>query len=136
VQKVMIDGDPPSVARIVDVPAKIKRGSALDIQAQGQDSESGIAQVVFFLGEPQKNQVPPNTPTIAAKPVNDDKTNWSARIHFPEERKGPTPITAQFNNGVGLVRYHTATPESLRRATVPVVVAPAKTTTQDLLLAL
>jgi hypothetical protein len=92
------------------LPAKLKRGSPLTVRAQGHDPESGIAQAVFFVGQPRDDKIPSNTPTVAGMPLDAGKTTWSANVQLPENR-GPTAITVQLTNGVGLVRYHTATIE-------------------------
>ncbi len=110
-QLVTIDNDPPNLARLVDVPAKIKRGSPLQVRAQGQDLESGITRAVFFFGQPSGDMIPPQTPIIIGSPVDASRMNWVANVQFPEDKRGPTPLTVQFTNGVGLVRYHTATVE-------------------------
>jgi hypothetical protein len=111
IQKVTIDGNPPTLARILGMPAKIKRGSPIKLHAEGSDPESGIAQVVFFVGQPKDDKIPANLPTIAAAPLDREKTTWTASIQLPEDKKGPTLVSVQFTNGVGLVRYATATVE-------------------------
>ncbi len=67
--------------------------------------------MVFFVGQPQDDKIPNLLPSVAATPLDPSKTTWSASVPLPEDKKGPTAITAQFTNGAGLVRYHTATVE-------------------------
>jgi hypothetical protein len=44
---------------------------------------------------------------IPAVPVDARKTTWKAELQLPEDRKGPTPITVQMTNNVGLKSYDT-----------------------------
>ncbi len=110
-QYVTIDNDPPTLTRLIDVPAKLPRGTPLKLQAHALDPESGIAQVVFFVGQPHNERIPANLPTIVATPMDAAKNTWSAEIPLPKDKTGPTAITAQFTNGVGLVTYRTASLE-------------------------
>ncbi len=66
-QPLVIDDSPP-IVRIVSTPAQVKRGSVLQVQAEGADPESGIAQVVFFFGRPDKGEVPPGAPRLQGDP--------------------------------------------------------------------
>ena len=122
-QYVNIDNDPPTLVRLLDVPARIKRGSPLLLRTQGKDPESGIAQVVFFVGNPQEDKIPTNTPTFSAMPIDAGKTTWAANLQLPDDKKGLTAITAQFTNGVGLVSYQTAILE-LTETDPPVPIPP------------
>ena len=111
VQNVAIDADAPGTARIVDLPVKAKRGAALKLRAEAGDNESGIAQVVFFVGQPHEGgKIPAATPTVAATPLDGKKTTWSATVPLPD-RTGPTAVSIAVTNGIGLTRYGSATLE-------------------------
>lgn len=103
-RELIIDNDPPSVARVVDCPRKAERGAAIYVKAEGRDEESGIAEVFFFVGRSQGEQIPEGVTTVPGTPLCVDNTIWSAKVTLPMDAKGPTPITVRFVNGVGLAR--------------------------------
>lgn len=104
---VTLESTPPAVARIVDPPAKHQRGTPLQLAAQGNDPESGIASVTFFPGEPDDNKIPKGAATFPASALDSGKTSWATTITLPEDKKGKVVISAQFTNGIGLSKFDT-----------------------------
>ncbi len=113
-QPMVIDDSPP-LARIVPLPAQAKKGSVLQVQAEGTDPESGIAQVVFFFGRPDKGEAPPGAPRFKAIPATRDQTFWMAALLIPAEHKGPLFISVQVVNHAGLASIDTVTLEVTER---------------------
>ncbi len=87
--------------------AQIKRGSVLQIQADGADPETGIAQVVFFFGRPDRGEIPPLTPRFKAIPATRDQTIWRAALLMPADHHGPLPVSVQVINNAGLASIDT-----------------------------
>jgi hypothetical protein len=106
-QPILIDSNAPALIRFLDPPVKVKRGTTLALQAQGQDNESGVAQVVFFLGKPVEGKIPTNAPTFPGTPVDPQRSTWTAKVPLPPDGKGPTPVSVQFVNRVGLGTFDT-----------------------------
>lgn len=106
---VTFDDSPPDQVRFLDLPAQAQRNLPLSLSANGFDPESGIAKVFFFLGRPVDGKAPLTSPAVAASPTNDAKTTWTATLPLLGDRKGPTDVSVQFVNGVGLGTFETAT---------------------------
>ena len=109
-QAVILDDSPP-IARIVPLPAQVKRGSVLQVQAEGMDPESGVGQVVFFLGRPDKGEIPLGATRVKAIPVARDQTLWAAALLIPGDHKGPLAISIQVVNNAGLSSVDTVSVE-------------------------
>jgi hypothetical protein len=105
-QTVVIDDSPP-IAKIAPLAAQIRKGSVLQIQADGADPESGVAQVVFFFGRPDRGEIPPLTPRFKAIPATRDQTIWRAALLMPADHRGPLPISVQVVNNAGLASIDT-----------------------------
>lgn len=101
-QSVVIDDTPPT-ARLFPPPAQIKRGSVLQVSAEGADPESGISQVQFFLGKPEKGEIPPGAPRYKAIPAGLSRTVWQAALQIPADQTGPLTLGVQVVNHAGLV---------------------------------
>jgi hypothetical protein len=107
----LVIDDTPPIARILTTPPQVKKGSVLAVQAQGVDPESGVAQVVFFLGKPDKGEVPPDAPRYKAVPANREGTQWAANLDVPANHKGPLAIGVQVVNHAGMATIDTAAVE-------------------------
>jgi hypothetical protein len=107
----LVIDDTPPVARILTTPPQVRRGSVLPVQAQGVDPESGVAQVVFFLGKPDKGEVPPDAPRYKAVPANRAGTQWAANLDVPANHQGPLAIGVQVVNHAGMATIDTAAVE-------------------------
>jgi Carboxypeptidase regulatory-like domain len=109
-QGILIDDSPP-IARIAPTPAQVKKGTALQVQAQAADPESGVAQVVFFFGRPDKGEIPLSAPRFKAAPANREATQWSATLPIPADHKGALAISIQVINHAGMATIDTVTLE-------------------------
>jgi hypothetical protein len=99
------------VASLAPLPAQIKKGALAQLLAQGVDPESGVASVTFFLGKPDKGEIPPSAQRYKGIPANRELTQWSAAILVPPEHKGPLTFSVQVVNHAGLATIDSATVE-------------------------
>ncbi len=107
-QALVIDDSPP-LARLAPTPAQVKKGTVMQVQAQGVDPESGVAQVVFFYGKPDKGEIPPGAARFKAVPANRELTQWSAALQVPADHKGPLAVSVQVVNHAGMATIDTVT---------------------------
>lgn len=110
-QVVTFDNTAPEVARIVQLPAKAQKGTKLLVRAAAQDNGSGVSDVSFFLGRPDKDKIPPMTNVTPAAPVPGETGLWQAELALPKEPAGPLDITVKVTNAVGLSTFATASLE-------------------------
>ncbi len=101
VESLMLDNNPPANVKFVKAPATLEQGKPLSLQATGT-AESGIKEVIFYLGKPVDGKMPPNAPKVDARP-DADRKNWSGVLAVPADKVGTIDVTAQFTSGVGLV---------------------------------
>src|SRR5207253_1544892 len=101
-QDVVFDGNPPDRVQLLDVPVRAARGQPLTVTATGQDLDSGIQQVLFFVGKPVAGKPPPTATTVPGQVVPGTTSLWTASLPLPPGAQGPTDVTVQFVNGVGL----------------------------------
>ncbi len=110
---ITVDDTPPRAVRFLDLAAQAKHGTTLTVQALGEDPESGISEVFFFLGKPADGKVPPNTAVFPAQPRDASKTWWTAPVPLPPDKKGAQEISVRFVNGAGRDSFATGTVELL-----------------------
>jgi hypothetical protein len=95
--------------RFIAPPAKAWNKAPLALRAAGGDATTGIKSVFFFLGKPTKDNKPPEGVTAVPGTAEDDeKTVWSVKMPAPEGKKGPTEVSVQFVNPLGLSSFATA----------------------------
>jgi hypothetical protein len=105
---IVIDSTAPEEVQIVDAPATALQGAYVNFKATGKDPESGIEEVVFFLGKPPADgKLPPTLDTYKA--AIGEKDHWSAKVPMPSDRKGPTLVSVQFVNAAGMTTFASAT---------------------------
>lgn len=109
-QSMVIDDSPP-IARLAPMLRQVKRGGVLQVEANGVDPESGVAQVVFFLGRPDKGEIPLAVPHVKAVPINRENTLWTAALQVPADHKGPLVVSVQVVNHAGMAGVDTVTLE-------------------------
>jgi hypothetical protein len=117
---VILDLDTPKLVRFLDPPSQARRGSTVTLRAIGAASESGIKQVNFFVGKPEDGKPPAKVELATARRVAGAASAWVGDLRLPEERKGPTDVSVQFVNGVGLSTFDTISIELLDTDPVPV----------------
>lgn len=104
---VTFDASIPDRVRFVNPPMEALKGALLNLTARGSDDESGISKVIFFVGpQPADGKLPPTVPQVEGQP-NADRSEWSAPLPLTPDRRGPTEISVQFINGVGLSAFAT-----------------------------
>jgi hypothetical protein len=108
-QTIVVGDSAPEGAQILNAPKAAKRGSKVILQAKASDLETGIKEAQFFVGKPVDNKVPPGATTFKTVPTDKAGSTWKAEVTLPEDKKGPTEVTVQFTNQVGLSTFATAT---------------------------
>ncbi len=105
---VELDDRPPQGVHLSDLPARAKKGAPLAVRALTGASEGEIAEVKFFLGRPADGKPPAGPPPTPGKPEDAARTVWSATLPLPSDKAGPTEISVQVTNAVGLSGFDTA----------------------------
>ena len=78
----------------------LEQGKPLSLEATGVDPESGIKEVIFYLGKPVDGKMPPNATKVDGR-FDAKRTSWSGVLAVPADKVGTIDVTAQFTNGVG-----------------------------------
>jgi hypothetical protein len=100
---VTLDSTPPEGVQLLGLPAKAPLGTGLVVQATGNDPESGIREVVFFVGKPPADgKLPPTVETVPGTPLTAKQGVWTGSLLLPADKKGPTFISTRFTNGAGM----------------------------------
>jgi hypothetical protein len=100
-----------------DTPLIVAKAASLRLSAEGQDPESGIQEVIFFVGEPENDQRPKEVKfATRASPLNDERTQWGALLAVPPGEA--LKLTAEFINKVGLHEFETISLELRDPATI------------------
>jgi hypothetical protein len=102
----------PELARLVDVPASAWRGAPLAVKARGCDPVVGIKEVLFFVGKPVGGKVPPGVTPTRGSALKGGAV-WGAELPLPAAGKGPTAVSVQFVNNLGLSTFDTASVDLL-----------------------
>lgn len=96
----VLDGSKPLKVQITSAPDKHRRGAPLLVKAKGSGKSAPITEVVFFVGEPDKDGKPPKD-KVPAK-FDPAKNEWSATLEFSKDQKSPVEVYVCFTNAVGL----------------------------------
>jgi hypothetical protein len=96
-RRITLDNSEPTNLRIIQAE-QVGNGMA-EIAAQGEDPESDIKAVRFYLGKPAGNKPPANAAPIDAN-YDKDKKLWSKQV--PIAQQGEVDMTVEFINNVNL----------------------------------
>jgi hypothetical protein len=128
---IILDSTPPEEVQFRDPPATALLGATVPFKATGKDPESGetpdtgIAEVVFFLGKPPTDgKFPPTLDTYKA--TQDAKGVWTASVPMPSDKKGPTLVSVQFVNYAGMSTFASTTVKVLDPNDPKAAVLPGK----------
>jgi hypothetical protein len=81
----------------------VYRGKRLTVRAAGDDPESGVSDVAFFIGRPLPGGKEPDRPLSAPGKRDPNVPHaWYASLVVPADQRVPLIVTARFTNGVGL----------------------------------
>ncbi len=118
---IVLDDTPPQEVRVVPAEKPI-RNRLIDVKAYGVDPESGVARVVFFMGEPPApdGKPAPGSVVVEGTPPAAADGPYTAQFRLPD-RVGRASIGARFINRVALAKDAVAE--------VEVADPPAKPTT-------
>jgi hypothetical protein len=99
--KVTFDGTPPRNVHFTDLAPKARKDQPLLVRATCDPIISGIKEVKFFIGQPQKNALPASPAPIVGK-LFDERTNeWRATLPV-DGQKGIITVGVQFTSLAGL----------------------------------
>jgi hypothetical protein len=86
-------------------------GQPLRLVLKASDPESGIQDVLFFLGtKPPDPKAPEAVPTVEGRPEDGKRTTWRAELPapaVPADKGGTVTVTAQVTNGAGAKSFGT-----------------------------
>jgi hypothetical protein len=116
----------PEEVRFVDPPAKAWRMAPLPLKARGSDTVTTIKEVLFFVGKPKDQKVPPEVKTVAGTPLDAGRKTWAVKLPLPQDRTGPVEISVCFVNALGRNAFATTEVELLEKD--PALTAPARIT--------
>jgi hypothetical protein len=98
---ITLDDTPPAV-RFEKLPRPAVRTKPFVVEARGIDEESGIRDVVFFLGKiPGNAPVPPEAIARPGRQLKKDGP-WTAELVVPSDARSPLDLSVRFTNNVGL----------------------------------
>src|SRR5262249_29254673 len=132
-QSVTYDGSNPEVTAlgVLGVPAdkgkvsQMVRGKPLTLYARAHDDDSGIKEVVFFVGKPTADGAIPTgiegVPGVLApkdpKARGDARApTWLAQVPVPTDKPGKVPVAVQVTNNAGMKTFGTLTIELVEPA--------------------
>lgn len=113
-QSLIIDDSPP-IAKINPIPAQVKQGSTLQMLVEAGDAESRVSEVIFFLGRPERGEIPNGAVRYKAIPVNREQTHWTVPLPIPTDRSGSMSVSVQVTNHAGMMTVDTSTFEITER---------------------
>lgn len=122
VQSVVYDGSEPDVTAlgVLGLPAakgrknQLVRGKPLTLYARAEDEQTGIKEVVFFVGKPNADgtlpmgvePVPGILAPVDAKAIGDArKPTWLAQLPVPTDKPGKVPVGVQVTNQAGMKSF-------------------------------
>jgi hypothetical protein len=88
------------------IPVVPQQAGYVKVEAEGDDPESGISQVYFFVGEPKDDRRPDGEKPVVGRHVPETK-RWRALL--PVKDFGETTISVEFINGVQRNKFETIT---------------------------
>jgi hypothetical protein len=98
----VLDGTPPQNLKWVG-PKQAFRGRPLVLQATGDDPESRISRVLFWVGRPGPDgKIPPGTEYISGKLLEGKEKIWATTLAVPLDQGAVLTVSARFINGAGL----------------------------------
>lgn len=101
----LVDRTAPVEVKLVDLPAKAAAVTATEhvLKASGLDAESGIADVIFYVGDAPAADGKPAPGGKAVHGVKAADGTWASKapVRLPETR-GEIKVGVRFVNGVGL----------------------------------
>lgn len=112
--KIVLDDTPPVGVNLIKMPVSKVRGTELEVTAEGLDPESGVKEVLFYIGEPPSADGKPAPNGAVApgvryaltdkdgKPLPNARPVYFARFDLPDV-KGKVKVGVRFVNNVGLV---------------------------------
>jgi hypothetical protein len=100
---IVLDDTPPEDVRFTLLPTGAVRTRPLVLSASGFDGESGIRDVVFFLGKlPPGAPLPADILAVQGRLVRRGGRVWGATVTVPVDARPVLDVSVRFTNGAGL----------------------------------
>jgi hypothetical protein len=96
---VVFDGNPPPEVAFLDLPPKAAKGQPLTVKATCGPTVSGIKEVKFFVGKPNKDELPASPAPVPG--VAFGASDWRATLQMPD-MKGIVVVGVRFTTSAGL----------------------------------
>jgi hypothetical protein len=103
---VIFDGSPPQNVHFTDLPLRARKDQPIVVRASCDPTISGIKEVKFFVGLPQKNELPKAPPPIAGKLFDEAVNEYRATVPV-DGQKGVITVGVQFTTNAGLSTIET-----------------------------
>lgn len=103
---IVLDTTPPEIISFEPVPPGAVRGKPFVVRAKGLDAESGLRDVVFFLGKlPPSADLPKDLIVVHGERrqgKEDESSTWTAQLTAFSDVRNPLEVSVRFTNNVGL----------------------------------
>jgi hypothetical protein len=99
----LVGTSPLGVQFVTPLPRqKVRRDRPLYVVASGEAAESGVRQVLFFVGKPGPDHtLPAGVVALPGTPVKGQPGSWATRLVLPAEARGFIELGVVFTNNVG-----------------------------------
>lgn len=113
---VVFDGNPPADVKYLDLPPRAAKGAPLAVKATCAPSVAGIKEVRFFVGKPNKDELPAAPAPVPGMRA-EGEAEWRANLQMPDA-KGVVVVGVKFTTFAGLSTIETQEIELLDAAEV------------------
>ena len=96
---VVFDGNPPPDVAFLDLPPRAAKGQPLGVKATCGPTVSGIKKVEFFVGKPNKDELPASPTPVPGMQFG--ASEWRATLQMPDT-KGIVVLGVRFTTAAGL----------------------------------
>lgn len=100
---VVFDGNTPTDVHFLDLPPRAAKGQPLAVRATCAPTVSGIKEVKFFVGKPNKSELPASPAPV---PGVGEGGDWRATLQMPDT-KGIVTVGVKFTTYAGLSTIET-----------------------------
>jgi hypothetical protein len=97
----------PADVEFISPPPRAWRMVPVVLRARGGDRVVGVKSVSFFVGKPAGNKPPENAVLVPGVALNGARQVWAVKLPLPKDKSGPTDVSVQFINQLGLSSFAT-----------------------------
>lgn len=107
-KSLVIDSTAPEIADFVSRKSEVRAGEAAELIATGDDPETGIARVYFFVGTPPKPEEKTDPPNLTVGESVPNQPNKYRCTNFYFQTDGEVPVWVGFENRIGMRSFKQA----------------------------